>query len=570
MARHSTVLLILVLAFTTLTYADTSSLSIFVEHHDSLYTGGDWITYEVYPYSNEWAFGMSSPSSGTVTGPRIEFTSDRFFKDWAPYHTGFVPQSTYVWDYPAKSITEGEEDMRIEVKEGGELITPKFMAARMVDDPMLVSDVCEQTMMLTLRFIESPQYEPINGILVKLGTYPWDQTVLNETVMWQNSVPGWLDCGDGTWWIDPWNVIVGADYNFQVQVQCIKNPEYQGISVFHKPAVFIAMWQWDDLSEVVGPSISVTHPEGETVTFRVNESVSWQGYTTTNKQEVFLRDISVPVDGNGIFVDTITTFYGREYDGTGAYLGRAFEAEVSGDNIVTAEVTMPTGRTWSMQIDDEGTSADIDFRLFSLTDLRSLGVVSGLCSYSLSDHLGNSISTVLDTVLITPFQPPCITFPINEANSVGQSITVSWDTVWDSRIDTIYLSLESDEEDWELERELPPDQNSFSIAGLPPNSQITCEIAFVNTQIGQISEGINWVVVGYTAQEIHFTTSPLTADLDADHDVDFVDFARFALSWRAQSGEAGWNPDCDISSPQDGMINELDLGVFSRSWLVGK
>jgi len=565
------VILGIIFSYIGLTYADPSSLSVWVEHQDSLYMGGDYITYETYPYSNMWTFGMSSPSSGIVTAPRIEFASNRFFKDWDPYPTNFIPESTYVWDYPAKSMTEGEEDMRIEITEGGKLIMPKYTAMRLVDKPILASDVCEQTVSLTLRFQESLwDLWPINGILVKVGTYPWDQTILDETVIWQNSVSGWVDCGDGTWWINPAYVAVGVDYNFQVRIQCEKRSEYLGITVFHKPAVFIAIWQWDNLSEVVGPTISVIHPEGEPVSFQVNESINWRGYTTANKQEIFLRDISVPVDGNGVFVDSITMFYRREYDGSGNYLGRTFETETSGENIVAAELTMPTGRIWAMEIDDEGNTADLEFELFSLTDLRTLGAISGPYRYHLQDHLGGTVDTVIDASLITPMQPPHITYPVHEANNVGQGITISWDAIWDSRIDTIYLDLEDDQEDWEFETLLPPDQNSVFITGLPAESSIICEIAFMNTQAGQTSDGIDWINRGYTLQTIHFTTCGAIGDFNADGSVDFADFATFASSWRTQSGEAGWNPDCDVSGPKDGIINELDLGVFSVSWLVGK
>jgi hypothetical protein len=30
-----------------------------------------------------------------------------------------------------------------------------------------------------------------------------------------------------------------------------------------------------------------------------------------------------------------------------------------------------------------------------------------------------------------------------------------------------------------------------------------------------------------------------------------------------------WNPACDISETNDGIIDELDLGVFAAHWLAG-
>jgi len=71
-----------------------------------------------------------------------------------------------------------------------------------------------------------------------------------------------------------------------------------------------------------------------------------------------------------------------------------------------------------------------------------------------------------------------------------------------------------------------------------------------------------------TGQGIELVNAvPGNADLDDDNDVDFNDFARFAKAWRSTSGGAGWDPNCDISAPADGVINELDLAIFCDNWL---
>ncbi|MBW8001197.1 MAG: PEP-CTERM sorting domain-containing protein [Planctomycetes bacterium] len=64
---------------------------------------------------------------------------------------------------------------------------------------------------------------------------------------------------------------------------------------------------------------------------------------------------------------------------------------------------------------------------------------------------------------------------------------------------------------------------------------------------------------------------PFVADLDGDCDVDFDDFAVFALAWCADNTPtANWNPACDISDLPDGIIDAKDLDVFSNEWLAGK
>jgi subtilisin family serine protease len=59
-------------------------------------------------------------------------------------------------------------------------------------------------------------------------------------------------------------------------------------------------------------------------------------------------------------------------------------------------------------------------------------------------------------------------------------------------------------------------------------------------------------------------------DFDGECDVDMVDFAILASAWLTEDGEAGWNPDCDISIPADNSVNMLDLAVFVEYWLAGK
>ncbi len=62
---------------------------------------------------------------------------------------------------------------------------------------------------------------------------------------------------------------------------------------------------------------------------------------------------------------------------------------------------------------------------------------------------------------------------------------------------------------------------------------------------------------------------PIAGDISADCFVDMVDFATFALAWLTEPGDAGWNPDCDISTPADNSIDMLDVAVFVDNWLAG-
>ena len=60
---------------------------------------------------------------------------------------------------------------------------------------------------------------------------------------------------------------------------------------------------------------------------------------------------------------------------------------------------------------------------------------------------------------------------------------------------------------------------------------------------------------------------PPLGDMDYDCDVDFFDFALFGLAWQSKSGETNWNPACDISDPNDDIIDNIDLAVLVSNWL---
>jgi hypothetical protein len=68
---------------------------------------------------------------------------------------------------------------------------------------------------------------------------------------------------------------------------------------------------------------------------------------------------------------------------------------------------------------------------------------------------------------------------------------------------------------------------------------------------------------------VNLTFEVAVADFDSDCDVTMVDFSIFASAWLSELGYGNWNPDCDISDPNDNIINELDLAVFCDDWLAG-
>ena len=58
-------------------------------------------------------------------------------------------------------------------------------------------------------------------------------------------------------------------------------------------------------------------------------------------------------------------------------------------------------------------------------------------------------------------------------------------------------------------------------------------------------------------------------DLNNDRWVDMVDFAVLGEAWMSEIGDLNWDPACNISEPNDNVIDGLDLRVFVGNWLEG-
>jgi hypothetical protein len=59
------------------------------------------------------------------------------------------------------------------------------------------------------------------------------------------------------------------------------------------------------------------------------------------------------------------------------------------------------------------------------------------------------------------------------------------------------------------------------------------------------------------------------SDLYLDGCVDVRDFAVLAAAWHSRAGDDNWNRHCDISDPNDDVIDEYDVAIFAADWLKG-
>jgi hypothetical protein len=64
-----------------------------------------------------------------------------------------------------------------------------------------------------------------------------------------------------------------------------------------------------------------------------------------------------------------------------------------------------------------------------------------------------------------------------------------------------------------------------------------------------------------------FAIIPAHGDFEPDGDVDLYDFAILASAWLSTPDDNNWNATCDISDPNDNVINMRDLAVFANNWL---
>ena len=121
---------------------------------DSMEVYGDSVdTSALYEHAYEWHLGMTVNSPDVVTAPHIEFTSDDYIGYIDP-PTSFSAPSTYIWDYPNKSLAF---DRALFIDAGKYVAAAQagFTVTRNVDVPVLIDNVTVQTVDVTMR-IEEP------------------------------------------------------------------------------------------------------------------------------------------------------------------------------------------------------------------------------------------------------------------------------------------------------------------------------------------------------------------------------------------------------------------------------
>jgi hypothetical protein len=75
-----------------------------------------------------------------------------------------------------------------------------------------------------------------------------------------------------------------------------------------------------------------------------------------------------------------------------------------------------------------------------------------------------------------------------------------------------------------------------------------------------------WGSPGPYTQVAEFSVRP-AGDIDMTFRVDLLDYALLAEAWMSEPNDDNWDAACDISEPNDGIIDGRDLGVLGGNWL---
>ena len=124
-----------------------------------------------------------------------------------------------------------------------------------------------------------------------------------------------------------------------------------------------------------------------------------------------------------------------------------------------------------------------------------------------------------------------------------------------------------------------PDMNGIGDANDPnvigeSTANMQTESTFTNAGwdfVGEVINGPNdfWdICEGMNYPKVSLQI-PLQGDFVCPDGVTFVDFSVLGAAWLSEAGWPNWDPNCDISEPNDNIINELDVKVFTQNWLSG-
>lgn len=246
---------------------------------------------------------MNEPDGGrALTNPIITLQTDlSFIGIWPsdPLIFTYDPNSNvYTWNFGRVGTTVPEPShLNVNCVEQMIDMPVNFSATRRIVPKLIDQDVVMQRITVTFA-LENSLPEGLSNFRMGLGghmqAYGWDP-LLERKVVFQNNIPGWSVNTDGVsahWYPDdPQNIERGQTFTFIADIEVKKSSGLKGDPIYI-PAVMIGYSEMTNLEPRYGNSISISHPQGVTASYTVdNADVEWNPFTTENRFEVNLNSL---------------------------------------------------------------------------------------------------------------------------------------------------------------------------------------------------------------------------------------------------------------------------------------
>jgi hypothetical protein len=102
---------------------------------------------------------------------------------------------------------------------------------------------------------------------------------------------------------------------------------------------------------------------------------------------------------------------------------------------------------------------------------------------------------------------------------------------------------------------------------LPYYPDITVDVIGEDRQLSLNNSVFTDLFNGYQCHLYKIHTAIPAGDFNSDGKINLQDISILSQNWLTHSGQAGWNPRCDISEPNDGFVDLADFTVMMEYWL---
>lgn len=298
--RFFVLLLVFALTLLNITYAfaqPNNRVSASVSDTYMTFPDGDIVSYEPLDWTHQWLFIMSNDvdeTGASIVSPSIIVETSKNFVSFS--ENPIINLPFYTWQF----IGEQPEQWHFHgnAREPGYISSfkPKAAIVRTVTPGTLVDAETIQEVDVSVE-IKEPFPPDVNNLRVGVGTWntvQWGVPLVEYEVIGNNSVSGWNAYNDGKsvqWNTIPANIEVGRTYNFQAQVKATKSPLLLGTPI-SKPRVDFGFEHHGEHQDLgVGKSATIVYSPDLKTTFKTDNDVAWEGYTSWSRYEIIMLPV---------------------------------------------------------------------------------------------------------------------------------------------------------------------------------------------------------------------------------------------------------------------------------------